>query len=74
MFYLVLFKQTIFVYDQVYRPEQKTWKAASGECGRNGLEYDEMVLKDIDELLDKEFWIGLAIYVITTPWIEILGT
>ncbi|CAG2185252.1 unnamed protein product [Mytilus edulis] len=73
MFYLVLFKQTFFVYDQVYRPEQKTWKAASGECWRNGLEYDEMVLKDIDELLDKEFWIGLAIYVITTPWIEILG-
>lgn len=74
MFYLVLFKQTFFVYDQVYRPEQKTWKAASAECGRNGLEFDEMVLKDIDELLDEEFWIGLAIYVITTPWIEILGT
>ncbi|XP_071144024.1 uncharacterized protein [Mytilus edulis] len=63
----------IFEYDQAYHTEQKTWRAASVECGNNGLEFDEKVLKDIDVLLDKEFWIGMAIYRVTTPWIEILG-
>lgn len=27
-----------------------------------------------DVLWDKEFWIGMAIYHVTTPWIEVIGT
>ncbi|CAC5397641.1 unnamed protein product [Mytilus coruscus] len=60
-------------YDQAYHTVKKTWKAASDECGSFGLEFEENVLKNIDALLGKEFWIGMAIYSVTTPWIEILA-
>ncbi|CAG2200831.1 unnamed protein product [Mytilus edulis] len=62
-----------FSYDQAYHTERKTWKAAFVECGSNGLEFDENVLINIDVRSDKEFWIGMAIYRVTTPWIEVLG-
>ncbi|CAC5422687.1 unnamed protein product [Mytilus coruscus] len=61
-----------FLIDK-YVNEQKTWKAASDECDSNGLEFDENVLKNIDDLLDKELWIGKTFYRVITPWIEILG-
>ncbi|CAC5387693.1 unnamed protein product [Mytilus coruscus] len=60
-------------YNQAYHSERQTWKSASDECGSNGLEFDEKVLTNIEVLNDKVFWIGMAIYHVTTPWIEILG-
>lgn len=62
-----------FAYDKAYHTEQKSWKAASYECGNNGLEFDEKVLLDTHTVLDKEFWIGMAIYIVTSSWIEIMG-
>lgn len=62
-----------FSYDQEYHTEQKTWQAASDECGSNGLEFNEKVLTKNDALVDTEFWIGMAIYRVISPWIEVLG-
>ncbi|XP_076083819.1 uncharacterized protein LOC143054680 isoform X2 [Mytilus galloprovincialis] len=62
-----------FQSDQAYHTDNKTWKAASDICGENGLEFDEKVLMNISVLQDKEFWIGMAIYSIATPWIESIG-
>ncbi|CAC5369089.1 unnamed protein product [Mytilus coruscus] len=61
-----------FSYDKAYHTYRKTWKAASDKCGSDGLEFDENVLTSIDVLYGKEFWIGMAIYRVTTPWIEML--
>ncbi|XP_052059266.1 uncharacterized protein LOC127699925 [Mytilus californianus] len=62
-----------FSYEQAYHTESKTWAAASDECDSNELEFDEKVLMKTDVLWDKAFWIGMAIYHVTTPWIEVLG-
>ncbi|CAC5394564.1 unnamed protein product [Mytilus coruscus] len=70
--WIMLFTFVIDMCVNAYHTEKKTWKAASDECGRDGLEFDEKVLTSIDVLYDKEFWIGMAIYHVTTPWIEIL--
>ncbi|XP_052086599.1 uncharacterized protein LOC127723923 [Mytilus californianus] len=63
-----------FPSDRAIHTDSKTWKAASFRCGNNGLEFDKKTLKNIAMLQDKEFWIGMAIYRISTSWIEILGT
>ncbi|CAC5400086.1 unnamed protein product [Mytilus coruscus] len=60
-------------YAQAYHIERKTWTAASDECDSKELEFDENVLMKTDVLWDKEFWIGMAIYRVTSPWIEVLG-
>ncbi|XP_052059256.1 uncharacterized protein LOC127699905 [Mytilus californianus] len=59
--------------DQAYHTDRKTWKAASEICSKIGLEFDEKVLTNIAVLQEKEFWIGMAIYHIATPWIESMG-
>lgn len=43
------------------------------KCGTAGLENDPVVLNKISELNDREFWTGLGIYTILTPWLETLG-
>ncbi|XP_071144025.1 uncharacterized protein [Mytilus edulis] len=62
-----------FPSDPAYHADRQTWQVASDRCGNNGLEFDERVLRNIAILQDKEFWIGIAIYRITTPWIETIG-
>lgn len=69
----IFFQAKRFLYDQAYRAEPKTWPAASDRCGSNGLEFDGNILKIIDLVSKKEFWIGMAIFRVTTPWIEIVG-
>lgn len=49
------------------------WSQASGDCGNDGLEFNESILKRFDVLQGKTFWIGKAIYKKTLDWIEILG-
>ncbi|CAC5422686.1 unnamed protein product [Mytilus coruscus] len=70
MLWIIIFP---FVIDIKCVNEKTTWRAVSDECGSIGLEFEENVLKNIDALLNKEFWIGMAIYRVTTPWIEVLG-
>lgn len=60
-------------YNQAYHKNKKTWTAASDECNGNGLEFDKKMLTDIEGSVNKEFWIGMAIYRVTTPWIELVG-
>lgn len=80
MYFIILYLGDFFIqangfsYGQAYHAESKTWSAASDECDSKELEFDEKVLTETALLLDKEFWIGMAIYDVATPWIEVVGT
>lgn len=46
---------------------------ATLKCGSEGLEHDALILSKLSQLHQKQFWIGIGIYKILTPWMEVLG-
>ncbi|XP_071143997.1 uncharacterized protein [Mytilus edulis] len=46
---------------------------AQAKCGIFGLVNDPLILTQLPELYDQEFWTGLGIFTQLTPWIETRG-
>ena len=55
-----------------YYPNGVSWDSAANECGQNGLENDQHMLRNISYLEGKTFWIGEKVDHVTLPWIEIV--
>ncbi|CAC5422665.1 unnamed protein product [Mytilus coruscus] len=49
-----------------------TWRNATSECGDAGLEHNVTILTQLPALLHKQFWIGIGIYQLLSPWMEVL--
>lgn len=46
---------------------------AQTKCDTAGLENDPVLLTQLSQLHDQEFWTGQGIFTQLTPWIEIIG-
>ncbi|CAC5424488.1 unnamed protein product [Mytilus coruscus] len=66
---------TLCIDNVIQQPNGLTWFDASHKCGDNGLEFDEKILMNIKRLREgnREFWFGMAMYRLRTPWIQIIG-
>ncbi|VDI61795.1 Hypothetical predicted protein, partial [Mytilus galloprovincialis] len=53
--------------------EPLNWLQASDRCVNGGLEFKESIFKEHLILRGKRFWIGKAIYSMTSDWLEIIG-
>ncbi|CAC5423546.1 unnamed protein product [Mytilus coruscus] len=62
-----------YLSTEVRQDEFLPWSKASEKCGNEGLEFDESILKGLEVHQGKTFWIGKAVYIRTSDWIEILG-
>lgn len=47
--------------------------SANSKCGKDGLEHNATLLSQLPSLRNHQFWIGLGIYKILSPWMEVLG-
>lgn len=67
--------QSLCIENVIQQPNGLTWFDASNECGDNGLEFDEKILTNITRFCEgsREFWFGMAMYRLRTPWIQIIG-